>query len=398
MSAPTAIIIGAGVTGLSTAYHLALKRFGRIILLDKGPVGDGSSTRAAGIITGFLWSDTGVRVRQIALRRYRELSEELEGYQFQAVGCLNCFDPESWPERQKLLPLYDRAGIAYEILSGQDMNRRWPAFNPPDDWIGLYDPIGGYSEPDEYVPALARKCRQLGVDIRENQKVTGLMTGGGQVRGVRTTAGDLEANVVVVTTFAWTHKVLETAGMRLPFKAFVHQRYVTRPLAQPARLPAINANPLFGYARPASGSRLLLGTETAERPEWKIDSPDFHMKELSAAPELRDQLLRTFTPVLPALAQTSWESERVGLITFSLDNEPILGPVKKLPGLYVGTAFHSGGFAYNPVSGLLLSEFVAEGRTSTDVTAYSPDRFDPAETAKYLASTFQQKDAGRRRH
>ena len=57
----TAVIIGAGVTGLSTAYHLACKRFGRIIVLDKGPVGDGSSSRAAAIITGLLWSETGVR-------------------------------------------------------------------------------------------------------------------------------------------------------------------------------------------------------------------------------------------------------------------------------------------------------------------------------------------------
>ena len=64
----------------------------------------------------------------------------------------------------------------------------------------------------------------------------------------------------------------------------------------------------------------------------------------------------------------------------------------------LGTAFHSGGFAYNPVSGLLLAEFVAEGRTSVDVSAYSPDRFDPTESAEYLASTLQQKDAGRRRH
>ena len=115
MSGPTAVVVGGGVTGLSTAYHLALKRFGRIILLDKGPVGDGSSSRAAAIITGLLWSETGVRVRKVALRRFRELSEELPGYQFQAVGCLNWFDRESWPEREALLPLYDRLGAPYEI-------------------------------------------------------------------------------------------------------------------------------------------------------------------------------------------------------------------------------------------------------------------------------------------
>src|SRR6478609_582557 len=88
MSEPTVVIVGGGVIGLSTAYHLARKRYGKIILLDKGPVGDGSSSRAAGIITGLLWSEPGVLARKKSLQLFRELSEELDGYRFQDVGCL----------------------------------------------------------------------------------------------------------------------------------------------------------------------------------------------------------------------------------------------------------------------------------------------------------------------
>ena len=78
-----AIVLGAGVIGLSTAYHLARKSYGKITVIEKGRVGDGASSRAAGIITGLLWSETGVRARNISLTRFRELSEELEGYKFQ---------------------------------------------------------------------------------------------------------------------------------------------------------------------------------------------------------------------------------------------------------------------------------------------------------------------------
>ena len=99
MSASTTVIVGGGVIGLSTAYHLARKGYGHIIVLEKGPVGDGSSSRAAGIITGLLWSETGVLVRKVSLARFRELSHELDGYTFQEVGCLNLFDPQSWPDR-----------------------------------------------------------------------------------------------------------------------------------------------------------------------------------------------------------------------------------------------------------------------------------------------------------
>jgi len=202
MSKPTAVIIGAGVTGLSTAYHLALKQFGRIVVIDKGPVGDGSSGRAAAIATGLLWTETGVRARKVALQRYRELSEELPGYRFQALGCLNWFDPASWPERERLLPLYDRCGAPYEVLDAAEMRKRWPALNPPDDFIGLYDPLGGYSEPDEYVPALANQCRRLGVEVVEWTGVESVLTTGGRVRGVKTSTGVIEADAVVCASYA----------------------------------------------------------------------------------------------------------------------------------------------------------------------------------------------------
>ena len=105
-----------------------------------------------------------------------------------------------------------------------------------------------------------------------------------------------------------------------------------------------------------------------------------------------------FTPYAPALACAAWEFERIGLLTFSIDGEPIVGPIRQIPGFYTGVAFHSGGFAYNPAVGLLLAEFVADGRTSIDVCAFSPDRFDQREVAEYLAMTIPQSQAVRRRH
>jgi len=398
MSLATAIVIGGGVTGLSTAYHLARKKIGKVILLEKGPVGDGSSSRAAAIITGLLWSETGVRARKKSLELYRELSQELDGYKFQNVGALNLFDKQSWPEREQLLPLYERLGAPYEILGTGEMRRRWPELHPADDFIGLLDPLGGYSEPDHYLPALAKRIRELGVEIREHQKVEEILIRNGRVAGVKTAEGLIETEVVVCTVYAWTRKVVEPLGLRMPIKTFVHQRYTTKPLPLPVKVPAINANPLGGYIRPAVGNRLLAGIETLERAEHRVNSTDFHMSELSAPADLKETLMQNFIPLVPALGNTSWETEKVGLITYSLDGEPILGPVAELPGFYVGVAFHSGGFAYNPVAGFLLAEFVADGRTSIDVSAFSPDRFTAMDAESYLGTTVAQKDSFRRRH
>jgi sarcosine oxidase, subunit beta len=398
MSSATVIVIGGGVIGLSTAYHLAHNHGVKVTLLEKEQIGDGASSRAAGIITGLLWSDTGVLARKISLQRYRELSEELPGYCFQDVGCLNLFDPPAWPEREKLLPIYERNGAPYEILSAAAIHERWPELTPSEEIIGLFDPLGGYSEPDEYLPALAAQCRALGVEIREQTPVTGLINRNGGIIGVRTPVGDLEADAVVCTVHIWTNQILQALGGQVPVKAFVHQRYVTTPLPAPVRIPAVNANPQGGYIRPATGNRLLAGGETACREEWRVQSPDFRMSELTAPESVKSELTTHMTPLWPRLAGTSWESEKVGLIAFAVDGEPILGPVAQLPGLFLGCAFHSGGFAYNPAAGLLLAEMVATGRTQIDLRAFSPNRFLPAVTGAYLDSTVTQAHAVRRRH
>ncbi|MBI3959849.1 MAG: FAD-binding oxidoreductase [Chloroflexi bacterium] len=402
MASATAMIIGGGVIGLSTAYHLARRRFGRVILLEKGPVGDGASTRAGGIITGLLWSETGVLARKISLALFRELSEDLPGYRFSDVGCLNLFDPPTWPERQRLLPLYDRLGAPYEILDAAEMRYRWPELTPAETDIGLFDPLGGYSEPEEYAPALAQRCRELGVEIREGVQVTGFVQHKRRVTGVTTTEGAIGGDAVICTVHTWTQHLLTQPGWPPPFKAFVHQRYLSTPLSSDTsaaiQLPAINANPYNGYIRPARGHRLLAGGETGWREEFRTPSPTFHMPALTTPLSVQERLSANLTPLVPALGRTCWESEKVGLIAFSLDGEPLLGPLPQLPGLYVGCAFHSGGFAYNPAAGLLLAEFVADGHTQIDVSAFAPDRFAPGEVADYLAATVVQDEAVRRRH
>jgi glycine/D-amino acid oxidase-like deaminating enzyme len=392
------VIVGAGVTGLSAAYHLARRGARRVVVLEKGRVGSGSSSRAAGIITGLLWSETGVLARRRSLELFRELSAELEGYSFRDVGCLNLFDPGSWPEREALLPLYGRLGAPYEILPAAEARRRWPSLAVPDDQIGLYDPLGGYSEPDEYLPALARRCRELGVEIREGVAAEGLALRGGHVCGVRVPGGELAADAVIYGVYAWTLALGAPDGLRPPVKMVAHQRYLTTPLAAPPELPAINANPLGGYLRPASGGRVLAGVETPERQEIRVTDRGFELAAVAAPPGLRESVGARFSGLVPALTEAAWEEERVGLLTFSMDGEPVLGPVAALPGLYLGVAFHSGGFAYNPVVGELLAELVLDGRTRLNIDAFSPDRFPTVDVEAYLAATVTQRNLVRRRH
>lgn len=396
----TAIVIGGGVIGLSTAYQLARQDFGRVILLEKERIGDGASSRAGGIITGLLWTRAGIAARKISLTLFRELSDELRGYgyRFQDVGCLNLFDSASWPAREPLLSLYDDMSVPYELLSAGEIRRRWPELTPADHLVGLHDPLGGYSEPQRYIPALARRCREMGVEFREGQLVSEFVEKNGRAAGVMTREGVIAADVVISTIHTWTPGLLATSDWRLPMKAFVHQRYVTAPLASVVNIPAVNANPQGGYFRPAEGGRILAGIESAERKEFVILSPEFRMSALDAPVTLRDTLKLNLLPLLPRLSEAVWESEQVGLLSFSMDGEPILGELPQLPGLFLGVSFHSGGFAYNPAAGFLLAELALTGRSSIDISSFSPARFKQELTDAYLDQTIPQREAVARRH
>jgi sarcosine oxidase subunit beta len=345
-----------------------------------------------------LWSRTGVLARQLSLSLFRQLSRDLDGYTFQDVGCLNLFDPPSWPERESLLSLYDSTNTEYEILSAPEIKQRWPDLSPDADIIGLHDPLGGYSEPHEYLPALAAACRKRGVDIREHTPVQRIVTQAGRAAGVMTATGPVEADAVISTIHVWTLQLLQELGILFPIKSFVHQRFVTEPLNRSLTLPAINANPLDGYLRPAYGGRLLVGIETSSRAEYPLSTPDFRMASLSVPSHLKSHIMDQYPRLLPLLADVKWAHDAVGLLSFSQDGEPIVGEVAQLPGLYVGIAFHSGGFAYNPAAGNLLAELVTDGAASIDIAPFSPNRFEPEQTLAHLDRRVTQADAVSRRH
>src|SRR5437870_4235957 len=99
------------------------------------------------------------------------------------------------------------------------------------------------------------------------------------------------SGAVVCANFAWLNQVLRSVGVQVPVKSFVHQRFVTRPLREtlPNETPAVNANPLFGYFRPATGNRVLLGIETPDREEIRVESTRYQMDQLTSDLELRDR-------------------------------------------------------------------------------------------------------------
>ena len=392
------VVIGAGVTGLSTAFHLVEKGVERVVVVDKGSVGGGSSLQAGGIITMLLGTETEVRARAISLDLFERFSRILDGYQFHQVGCLNLVTEDVFSEAAPVRDMWRRLGGRFEVLRGGEISERFPDLAAVETDIGVLDLRSGYSEPHRYVPALRAKLEDMGVEIRENEPVVGFDIHGGRLRGVVTDQGTIETDAAVSAVNAWTNHVLSLVGFRVPYKNFVHERFVTKPFPEPPRLPAVNDHVLNGYVRPTDDNRLLLGTSVDGLGAYEMRGADFDVSELEphpdALPFLKEHLVRR----APMLEGAEWDYHTVGLISLAYDVKPVIGPVPGVDGLYVGAHFHSGGFAYNPVSGLLIAEHVVDGETSIDSEMYSPARFGTVDTDAFLAAPMMHDDMGRVRH
>ncbi len=393
------VVIGAGVTGLSTAFHLVEKGVDRVVVVDKGGVGGGSSLQAGGIITMLMGTETEVRARSISLDLFERFSRILDGYTFHQVGCLNLSTEDIFAKAAPLRDMWRRLGGRFDELRGREISERFPDLEAWDDDIGVLDLRSGFSEPHRYIPALRAKLEDMGVEIRENEAVTGFDLRGGRVRGVVTDAGTIESDAAACAVNAWTNHVLSSAGFRTPYKNFVHERFVTKPFSEPPRLPAVNDHILNGYLRPTDDNRLLLGTSVDNLAAYEMRGPGFAVSELEPHPDALPFIQENLVSRAPMLEGAEWDYHTVGLISLAYDVKPVIGPVPGLEGLYVGAHFHSGGFAYNPVSGLLLAEHIVDGGTRINSEMYSPARFEGVvDTEAFLAAPIMHHDMGVVRH
>ena len=397
-------IIGGGVIGMSTAFHLAEKGVPEITVIDKGYIGGGSSLQAAGIVTSLEWNETAIRARLKTLDNFERFSEILEGYSFHQVGCLNLSSEEDYIIDKDLRDLQIRLGSKVEVLQGKKITDRFSDVIAQSNECGVLDLRGGYSEPHKYVPALQNKIKDMGVQIREYEEVVGFDMQGSQVKGIvtRSSINQRETkekfDVVICAVNAWINHLLSWVDFQIPMKNFIHERFVTKPFETKLHLPAINDRVVEGYIRPTEDNRLLVGTDAHNPENFLMPDQQFTVDQLNPDSRALPFLQERFKSRVPAIEKAVWDYHTVGLISITRDATPVIGPIPGIIGLFVGSNFHSGGFAYNPVAGQLIAEHVVDGETSIETKRYLPERFKGFDTKSYLQNSMTIEDMKFKRH
>jgi sarcosine oxidase subunit beta len=362
-------IIGGGIMGASTAFHLAQKGCSNVVILEKDLLAQASTGLSAGGIRQQFSHPANIRLSQEAVRVF-ERFEELFGVdmEFRQVGYLFLAQSEDvWQEFLANVELQRRYNVPVEALSPDEIKHRWPYLNVEDLQGGTFCPEDGYADPYMAAMGFANAARRLGVRIEEQTKVTAIGVEGGVVRGVETTGGSISAPVVVNVAGPWGGEVARLAGFDLPVRPYRRQVFVTKAF-EAIRKPVpmiLDIEPAF-YFR-GEGPGILMGMSDPAEPSSFNLNWDYSFLE-----KVIDKAFHRAPILEDAEVNRGWG----GLYAITPDDNPIIGALPGIEGLYCAIGFSGHGFQQAPTVGRILSELILEGGTDFDLSPFTHDRFE----------------------
>ena len=363
------IIIGGGVMGASTAYHLAARGYKKVLLLERDEFfGLGATGRCAGGVRYQFATEINVRLSIESLPMLERFEDETgQAIDYRKCGYLFILSNEKDVAAfERNLALQNRLGVKTEWLSGDEVRWRLPLMRLDDIIGGSFNPQDGLVDPNGVVMGYIGAAQRLGATALTSAPVTAIHVSDGRVTGVRTPAGDYFAPVVVDATGPWAAATSRLAGVELPVTPLRRQWLTTSPLPEiPEDFPFVLdfAQSLYFHRE---GPGLLTGMSNPhETPgfDQNID-PDWELVHMEAA------IAR-----LPLLEKAGLVSKLAGLYEVTPDAHPIFGKTP-VEGYFVITGFSGHGFMHGPISGKLMAEIILDGRASTlDVSMLDLARF-----------------------
>ncbi|MCL5429565.1 MAG: FAD-binding oxidoreductase [Chloroflexi bacterium] len=364
------VVIGGGVMGASTAYHLAARGVKDILLLEKEEFfGQGATGRCAGGVRYQFATEVNVRLSLASLPMLERFPEDLgQNVDYRKCGYLFLLNNEKDIETFKHnVALQNRLGVPTELLNSDEIRKRLPLMRLEDIQAGTFNADDGLCDPNGVVMGYIHAAAKLGVHCLTGMEVIDLKVNSGKINEVQTTRGSIAAPVVVNAAGPWAGLIGQMASVAIPITPIRRQMLTTTPLPElPADFPFVIdfAQSLYFHRE---GDGLLTGMSNPnEQPGLdQTVNQDFELVNLEAA-----------TQRLPLLEHAGLASHWAGLYEVTPDAHPIFGKTS-VEGFYVVAGFSGHGFMHGPVAGKLMSEIILDGSASTvDVSMLDLARFE----------------------
>jgi sarcosine dehydrogenase len=375
------VIIGGGIVGCSTAYHLTKMGAKDVVLIDKGELTSGSTWHAAGLV-GQLRSERNItRMLQYSVSLYGQLEAET-GFAtgWKKSGCLHLASTqERMYELKKGATTARSFGLEMNIITPQEAYDLCPIISL-DGIIGAaYMPTDGEADPSGITQALAQGARSRGAKIYRNNLVTGFEFDQNRVTTVKTRQGDIKCETLVNCTGMWGYQVGEMLGINTPVVPFMHQYAITNPIKDlPPNLPTIRDKDSLLYYKEEVGGLVMGGYERNGIP-WAIDgvSNNFNSNLLDSDFDHFTQLAEPATKRTPCLEKAGIRKLINGPEGFTPDGDAIMGPAPEMDNVFVAVGFNAFGIAAGGGAGRMMAEWIIEGEPSLDIWPLDIRRFGP---------------------
>jgi len=364
------VIIGGGVMGASTAYHLALKGCRDVLLLERESFfGMQATGKCAGGIRYQFSPEINVRLSQLSLPMLDRFEEEL-GQPIDLRYCGYLFlltREEDVAAFRQNVEMQHRLGVQTEWLTPAQIAEMAPLIDLEGVLAGTFHAHDGLADPNSVVQGYVSGARRLGAKLLNDVEVIDIHVAGERVQGVATTRGEVATSVVVNAAGPWAGVVGRMAGVDIPIVPVRRQIVVTSPIPEiPPDFPfTIDFAQSLYFHREGPG--ILTGMSNQDEPvsfdqsldaEWELTHMEAAMKRL------------------PILKRAGLASHWAGLYEVSPDAHPILGRIPEIEGFYCIGGFSGHGFQHGPACGLLLAEEILDGAAHTlDITPLNADRF-----------------------
>ena len=378
----SAVVIGGGIMGCSTLYHLAEMGVGDAVLLERDKIASGTTWHSAAQVRALRHSRNLTRMIRYSIDLYSRLERETgQSAGWIGTGSLSiATTPDRLVHIRRQEALARAFGVEAASISPGEAKERWPLMNAEDVLGAVWSPGDGRVGPSDVSAALVRAARGLGARLFEDVRVTGILTENGRVRGVETSAGVVMCDAVAVCAGLWSREVAAMAGARAPLLACEHFYLLTGPVEGIAgNVPTLSDHDGRLYIRDDSGGLLIGCFEPMGKP-----IPPGALGENFAfglLPEDWDHFEPMMVNALHRLPVLETAEARMllnGPESFTPDGMFMLGETAETRGLFLGCGMNSVGVASAGGAGMNLAHCIVHGHTAYDLSEADAMRFAPA--------------------
>lgn len=369
------VIIGGGIIGVAVAYHLAVKKYGSIAVVEKDQyLGNGSTAKCAGGIRAQFSSEINVRMSMLSERKFETFAEEMDAeVQFDQVGYLFVLTSEEQiASFRKQFAIWQRLGHPCEWLSRDQIATLAPPLRVDDILAGTFSQKDGIGDPHQFTQGYVTAARRLGVKFFLESEATNIRTTGDKITSVMTASGELLTDTVVNAAGPYSAQIARWVGIDLPVHPIKRQIVTSGPLNFISdTFPMVVDIGSGLYTHKESGG-LLMG--------WADRDTPIGFDE-SVHPDYTDAILMKALDRIPQMETAEIKAVWGGLYESTPDHHAIIGSSGVYPRLFHATGFSGHGFMQAPAAGIVVSELICGEETSIDISPLSAERFAVAPLA-----------------